>query len=79
MDAILAQLRHTPVTLEKHNRSVAVLVEPARFAAMQGALEAAADILFAFEDCRNRRKALLPEIEKRLKVIGKATGASLQL
>ena len=49
MDAILSQLKETPVTLEKHNREVAILEDPKRYAAMRDALEAATDILLAFE------------------------------
>ena len=70
LDEILAQLKETPVTLEKHNRQVAVLEDPERYAAMQEALESASDILLAFE-ARARavsgktRFVPLEEVEKR--------------
>ena len=70
MDEILAQLKETPVTLEKHNRQVAVLEDPKRYAAMQETLEAATDLLLAFE-ARAReasakgRSVSLEEAEKR--------------
>ncbi|MBI3552223.1 MAG: type II toxin-antitoxin system Phd/YefM family antitoxin [Elusimicrobia bacterium] len=77
MDQIIAQLRETPVNLEKHGRPVAVLVEPGRFSAMQDALEATADILLAFEANRGKGKRL-QELEKRLKTIEKGTAAVLK-
>ena len=43
MDAILTQLKETPVFLEKHGKTVAVLVDPERFEAMERALEEASD------------------------------------
>lgn len=49
VNEILSQLKETPVTLEKHNKPVAVLEDPKRYAAMQEALEAATDVLLAFE------------------------------
>ena len=70
MDEIIAQLKETPVTLEKHNKQVAVLEDPKRYAAMQDALEAATDLLLAFE-ARSRElsakghPATLEEAEKR--------------
>ncbi len=71
MDQILAQLRQTPVSLEKRNRTVAVLVDPKRFEAMQEALEQATDLLLAFE-ARGRERAgkkskyaTLDEVERR--------------
>lgn len=74
MDEILSQLRETPVTLEKHGRAVAILVEPGKFSAMQESLEAAVDILYAFEQSRAVGKGKkLREIEKRLRMIGKGT------
>jgi PHD/YefM family antitoxin component YafN of YafNO toxin-antitoxin module len=74
MDEILLQLRETPVTLEKHGRAVAILVEPGKFSAMQDALDAAADILFAFEQSRGGGKGRrLHEVEKRLRAIEKGT------
>ncbi len=48
-DEILSQLKETPVTLERHNKQVAILEDPERFAEMQEALEAASDVLLAFE------------------------------
>lgn len=70
MDAILGQLQETPVTLEKHNREVAILEDPKRYAAMRDALEAATDVLLAFEArCRETsgkgRLIPLEEVEKR--------------
>ena len=70
MDDILAQLKETPVTLEKHNREVAVLEDPRRYAAMTQSLEAATDILLAFEarlrETKSKRRPLtLEEVEKR--------------
>ena len=70
MDAILAQLKETPVSLEKHGKSVAVLVDPERFEAMERALEEASDVMLAGEA---RRRALkmkgrgvpLAEMERR--------------
>lgn len=56
---ILSQLKETPVTLEKHNKPVAVLEDPERYAAMQEALEAATDVLLAFE-ARAREAAAKP-------------------
>lgn len=41
LDEILAQLKRSPVVLEKHHRPVAVLVAPARFEAMSRILESA--------------------------------------
>lgn len=73
MDEILAQLRETPVILEKHRREVAVLVEPKRYKAMQETIEAALDILLAIEERRRgaaskaRDSAVLEQVEKRLK------------
>ncbi len=71
MDEILAQLRKTPVTLEKRNRIVAVLLDPKRFEAMEEALEAATDLLLAFEARRRERTgkrsrySTLDEVERR--------------
>ncbi|HEX4048137.1 MAG TPA: type II toxin-antitoxin system Phd/YefM family antitoxin [Elusimicrobiota bacterium] len=72
MDAILAQLKETPVSLEKHGKPVAVLVDPERFAAMERALEEVSDRRLADEA---RRRALklkgrgvpLAEIERRFR------------
>lgn len=70
LDEILAQLKETPVTLEKHNKQVAILEDPKRYAAMQEALESASDILLAFE-ARARAASIkghtvpLEEVEKR--------------
>jgi PHD/YefM family antitoxin component YafN of YafNO toxin-antitoxin module len=70
MDDILSQLKETPVTLEKHNREVAVLEDPQRYAAMREALDAATDLLLAFDArCRETsgkgRDSSLEEVEKR--------------
>ena len=70
MDVILAQLKETPVSLEKHGKSVAVLVDPERFEAMERALEAASDQILAGEAHSRARKMKgsgvpLSEIEKR--------------
>lgn len=70
MDEILSQLKETAVTLEKHNREVAVLEDPKRYAAMREALEAATDVLLAFESRRREtsgkdRWISLDEVEKR--------------
>ncbi len=70
MDEILRQLKETPVTLEKHGRAVAMLVEPGKFSAMQASVEAAADIVLAFEQSRGKIRRL-EELEKRLKTIEK--------
>lgn len=59
-DEILSQLKESPVTLEKHNRPVAVLEDPKRFAAMQEALEAATEVLLAFE-ARAREASVKPD------------------
>ena len=69
MDAILAQLKETPVSLEKHGKSVAILVDPERFEAMERALEEAADQALAGEAHNRARKMKgrgvpLAEIEK---------------
>ncbi len=71
LDEILAQLKDSPVTLEKHNRPVAVLSDPSRFAAMERAIEDASDILLAFESKERLRKPrpgknlTLEQVEKR--------------
>lgn len=70
MDLILAQLKETPVSLEKHGKSVAVLVDPARFEAMERALEEVSDRALADEAHRRASKMKgrgvpLSEIEKR--------------
>ena len=70
MNAILAQLKETPVSLEKHGKSVAVLVDPQRFEAMERALEEVSDTLLADEAHRRALKMKgrgvpLAEIEKR--------------
>lgn len=71
MDQILAQLRQTPVALEKRSRTVAVLVEPKRFKAMEDALEQATDLLLAFEARRRERSTkrskylTLDDVERR--------------
>lgn len=70
MDVILAQLKETPVSLEKHGKSVAILVDPDRFEAMERALEEASDERLAGEARRRAikmkgRGVSLAEIEKR--------------
>ena len=70
MDAILAQLKETPVSLEKHGKPVAILVDPERFEAMERALEEASDIALAGEASRRAGKLKgcgvpLADIEKR--------------
>lgn len=70
MDAILVQLKETPVSLEKHGKPVAVLVDPERFEAMERALEEASDASLAGEAHRRASKVKgrgvpLSEIEKR--------------
>jgi len=49
LDAILRQLHETCVVLEKHNKPVAVMMEPQRYKEMEEAVERASDILLAFE------------------------------
>lgn len=56
MDAILAQLKETPVSLEKHGKPVAILVDPERFEAMERALEEASDAVLAGEARRRAGK-----------------------
>ncbi|OGR91049.1 MAG: hypothetical protein A2V88_06795 [Elusimicrobia bacterium RBG_16_66_12] len=56
MDAILAQLKETPVSLEKHGKSVAVLVDPERFEAMERALEEVSDLMLADEAHRRAQR-----------------------
>jgi len=70
IDDILLQLRQMPVHLEKHGRPVAVLVEPARFHAMQDCL-AAVDGFLAERRERSRR-APSKELEKILRKLRKA-------
>jgi PHD/YefM family antitoxin component YafN of YafNO toxin-antitoxin module len=70
MEAILAQLKETPVSLEKHGKAVAVLVDPERFEAMERALEEVSDQMLAGEARRRAvkmkgRGVPLAEIEKR--------------
>ena len=70
MNVILAQLKETPVSLEKHGKSVAVLVDPARFEAMERALEEVSDRALVDEAFRRAktmrgRGVPLEEIEKR--------------
>lgn len=70
MDAIIAQLKETPVSLEKHGKPVAILVDPARYEAMERALEEASDKELAGEAYRRaktlkRRGVPLAEIDKR--------------
>ena len=70
MDEILAQLKETPVSLEKHGKSVAILVDPERFEAMERALEDISDEMLASEAHRRSLKMKgrgvpLAEIERR--------------
>jgi PHD/YefM family antitoxin component YafN of YafNO toxin-antitoxin module len=69
MDEILKQLKETPVTLERHNKEIAVLEDPKRFAAMQEALEAANEVLLAFEarerETHGGKFVPLKDVEKR--------------
>ena len=72
MDVILAQLKETPVSLEKHGKSVAVLVDPERFEAMERALEELSDKTLAGEAHRRARKLKgravpLAEVEARFR------------
>lgn len=71
LDAILDQLGRSAVLIEKHNKPVAILVDPAEFERMREAIESASDIILAFEA---RRRELsqngadyvpLDEAEKR--------------
>jgi PHD/YefM family antitoxin component YafN of YafNO toxin-antitoxin module len=75
MDQILNQLRRTPVVLEKHGRPVAILVEPSRHKALVAAVDAAMDILRAFEQSRGKGKKF-SELEKRLRAIEKGSSTS---
>lgn len=83
MDEILRQLKETPVTLEKHNREVAVLEDPKRYAAVQEALRAAAGLMLDFEARRRgapgKGRRLSPgEVEKlraaRFRIIARVLG-----
>ena len=70
MDVILAQLKETPVSLEKHGKSVAILVDPERFEAMERALEEVSDEMLAHEAHHRALKMKsrgvpLAEIERR--------------
>lgn len=49
LDAILRQIKETSVLLEKHNKPVAVMVDPTKYERMQEAIETASDLLLAFE------------------------------
>jgi prevent-host-death family protein len=71
LDAILHQLGKTSVVIERHNKPVAVLVDPAEFERMQEAVENASDLILAF-DARRRELSQekggylpLDEAEKR--------------
>lgn len=69
LDVILTQLKETPVSLEKHGKSVAVLVDPERFEAMERALEELSDKALTDEAHRRARSMKgrgvpLKEIEK---------------
>ena len=70
MEVILAQLKETPVSLERHGKPVAILVDPERFEAMERALEEASDRTLTEEARRRVRKMKgrgvpLAEIEKQ--------------
>ena len=72
MDAILAQLKETPVSLEKHGKSVAILVDPERYEMMERALEEVTDRLLADEAHRRAKTAKgrgvsLDEMERRFR------------
>lgn len=72
MDEILAQLKETPVSLEKHGKAVAVLVDPERFERMERALEEVSDRLLADEAHRRAktvkgRAVSLEEMERRFR------------
>jgi PHD/YefM family antitoxin component YafN of YafNO toxin-antitoxin module len=69
MDEILAQLKETPVSLERHGKPIAVLVSPEWFEAVDQALEGAFDRRIA-KEVRRRSKfkgrwVPLAEIERR--------------
>lgn len=71
-DAILEQARESPVELERHNKPVAVLLDPKKFEEMQERLEQLEDILLAFEARDRERSARkgdylsLEELERKL-------------
>lgn len=69
MDAILSQLKETAVSLEKHGKPVAVLVDPERYEAMERALEEVSDRQLAAEAHRRATKkgrgVPLGDIERR--------------
>ena len=70
MDAILSQLKETVVSIEKHGKSVAVLVDPERYEVMERALEEMSDRLLAAEAHRRAamkevRSVPLKDIERR--------------
>ena len=73
LDEILAQVKDSPVELEKHSKPVAILVDPKRFAEMEAKLEQAEDILLAFEardrelSAKGKGYLTLEQIEKRLR------------
>lgn len=49
LDEVISRLKVSRVVLEKHHRPVAVLVDPARYEAMEAALEEFSDVLLALE------------------------------
>lgn len=49
LDEVISRLKVGRVVLEKHHKPVAVLVDPARFEAMEAALEEVSDMLLALE------------------------------
>ena len=70
MDVILAQLKETSVSLEKHGKPVAILVDPERYEAMERALEEVSDAMLSDEAYRRAQKLKgrgvpLADIEKR--------------
>lgn len=50
-------LRADQVILKKHNKPVALMIDPVRFAAMDQALEEVSDILLGFEAQERMRNA----------------------
>lgn len=49
LDEVLSRLKVSRVILEKHHKPVAVLVDPARYEAMEAALEEFSDTLLALQ------------------------------
>lgn len=71
LDAILRQMHDTCVILEKHNKPVAVMLDPEKYEEMEQTLESASDILLAFEArqrelaAKNIKYIPLDEAERR--------------